>query len=433
MKTVNALYALLSVLFVSAAVLELDQPPQEVLGSPKFDVLTDHDRDAIIEQLLATYDDDPVHVMRLLDPENASELDSPRLLQVFGTEAVWMTEGDKLRLRQQGLGFIDLTNHQDLYTCQGYDDSTKCQITWPELQYQEKVKSVTKLLSKGEMKNNLANLTSFHDRYYQSELGVKSSRWLYNQILDIVSTAPPGVRLSVETFTHTFPQSSIIARFEPFFGRSSPNPGIALPRIIVGAHQDSANHRFPLLPAPGADDDGSGTVTILEAFRTLVQAGFAPERPVEFHWYAAEEGGLLGSQEVVSEYKQLKKEVGAMIQFDMTAYVPKGETPIVTFITTDVDPNLTNWTMALAEEYSTSVVGGAKLFAGAGSDHMSWHLAGFPAIAATEGDPFRTLNPYIHTSGDRMDLANGEFSFEHALEFAKVTVGFVIELGGWVG
>jgi len=112
-----------------------------------------------------------------------------------------------------------------------------------------------------------------------------------------------------------FPQPSVIARFEPFFGRSSPNPAIALPRIIVGAHQDSANYRFPLLPAPGADDDGSGTVTILEAFRALVQAGFAPERPVEFHWYAAEEAGLLGSQEVVSEYKQLKKEVGAMIQF----------------------------------------------------------------------------------------------------------------------
>jgi leucyl aminopeptidase len=45
----------------------------------------------------------------------------------------------------------------------------------------------------------------------------------------------------------------------------------------------------------------------------------------------------------------------------MTAYVPKGEVPIVTFITTDVDSNLTNWATALAEEYSTSVVGGAKL------------------------------------------------------------------------
>ena len=112
MKTFTALYTLLSILFVSATII--DQPLQEVLGRPKVNVLPDGDRNAIIEQLLATYDD-PVHVMRLLDPENVSELDSPRLLQVFGTEAVWMTEGDKLRLRQKGLGFIDLTNHQDLY------------------------------------------------------------------------------------------------------------------------------------------------------------------------------------------------------------------------------------------------------------------------------------------------------------------------------
>jgi leucyl aminopeptidase len=45
----------------------------------------------------------------------------------------------------------------------------------------------------------------------------------------------------------------------------------------------------------------------------------------------------------------------------MTAYVPQGEVPVVTFITTDVDSKLTNWTMALAGEYCTSVVGGAKL------------------------------------------------------------------------
>ncbi|KAG2339020.1 Zn-dependent exopeptidase [Suillus weaverae] len=428
MRTLFALHAFLSILFASAAVFD-HPPPQDVLSRPAVDTLTD--RDAIIESLLATHADDPVQVMRLLDPENASGLDAPRLLQVFGAEAVWMTEGDKLRLRQQRLGFIDLTDHQDLHACHVSAESSP-RIAWPKLQYQEKVTSVTKLLSKDEMKSNLGNLTSFHNRYYRSEFGVKSSRWLYNQILGIISAAPPGVRLSVETFTHTFPQPSIIARFEPFFGRSSPNPTIALPRIIVGAHQDSANYRFPLLPAPGADDDGSGTVSILEAFRALVQSGFVPERPVEFHWYAGEEGGLLGSQEVVSEYKQFKKEVGAMIQFDMTAYVPKGEVPVVTFITTDVDSNLTNWTMTLAEEYSMSVVGGAKLFAGAGSDHMSWYRAGSPAIFATEGDPFRTFNPYIHTSEDRMDLADGEFSFEHALEFAKVAVGFVVELGGWV-
>lgn len=45
---------------------------------------------------------------------------------------------------------------------------------------------------------------------------------------------------------------------------------------------------WPFLPAPGADDDGSGSVTILESYRALVAADFHPVRPVEFHWYSAE-------------------------------------------------------------------------------------------------------------------------------------------------
>jgi leucyl aminopeptidase len=39
------------------------------------------------------------------------------------------------------------------------------------------------------------------------------------------------------------------------------------PITILGAHCDSINKENPFLPAPGADDDGSGTVTILEAYR----------------------------------------------------------------------------------------------------------------------------------------------------------------------
>lgn len=35
-------------------------------------------------------------------------------------------------------------------------------------------------------------------------------------------------------------------------------------------------------------DDGSGSVTILEAYRALIAADFRPERTVEFHWYSAE-------------------------------------------------------------------------------------------------------------------------------------------------
>jgi len=35
-------------------------------------------------------------------------------------------------------------------------------------------------------------------------------------------------------------------------------------------------------------DDGSGSVTILEAYRALLAADFRPIRTTEFHWYSAE-------------------------------------------------------------------------------------------------------------------------------------------------
>ncbi|KAN0086280.1 hypothetical protein V8E55_007414 [Tylopilus felleus] len=172
---------------------------------------------------------------------------------VFGAEPVWMTEGDKLRLKKQGLSFMDLTERKRYF---GRQAERQKQTEWPELRYcdRHKVHEIVQILKVEEMEYNLGNLASFFNR---SEYGVQSSR--------------------------------VIARFEPVRGRSPNNHAIKVPRIIIGAHQDSANYAFPLLPAPGADDDGSGTVTILEAFRALDQAGFKPELPVEFHWYAAED------------------------------------------------------------------------------------------------------------------------------------------------
>lgn len=71
--------------------------------------------------------------------------------------------------------------------------------------------------------------------------------------------------------------------------------------------------------APGADDDGSGSVNLLEAFRALVTSGFKPTTPVEFHWYSAEEGGLRGSQAIATAYKNAGTQVKGMLQLDMTA------------------------------------------------------------------------------------------------------------------
>lgn len=113
---------------------------------------------------------------------------------------------------------------------------------------------------------------------------------------------------------------------------------------------------WPFLPAPGADDDGSGTMSILEAYRALLAADFHPVRTVEFQWYSAEEGGLLGSQAIAKDYEAKGINVMAMsqvcpsldfiknvvesemiLQFDMTAFVKRGTREEVGIITDYVD------------------------------------------------------------------------------------------------
>jgi leucyl aminopeptidase len=61
--------------------------------------------------------EDPVAAWIALQPEREVELAEPRLLRVMGEQEapVWMTEGDKMRLRRQGKKFMDVTDHQDFY------------------------------------------------------------------------------------------------------------------------------------------------------------------------------------------------------------------------------------------------------------------------------------------------------------------------------
>lgn len=62
--------------------------------------------------------------------------------------------------------------------------------------------------------------------------------------------------------------------------------------------------------------DGSGTVTTLEAFRALLVSGYIPETPLQFMWFSAEEGGLLGSQAISQKLAADGVSVKAMVQME---------------------------------------------------------------------------------------------------------------------
>lgn len=105
----------------------------------------------------------------------------------------------------------------------------------------------------------------------------------------------------------------------------------------------------------GADDDGSGTTSSITALRALAANHFSPETPIEFHYFSAEEGGLLGSQAIAKAYEDQGVKVKAMLQMDMTAWVTKGTTESVGIIQDFVDPALTSFLEELVKEYCESI------------------------------------------------------------------------------
>jgi len=284
------------------------------------------------------------------------------------------------------------------------------------------VKSVIATLSVDGPKANLEKFTSFRTRYYRSDTGKESQLWLKSKIDEITAGSASNSlrkRITTREFPHSWAQSSIITSIN---GTTSPDE-----IVIISAHQDSTN-MFPFLAAPGADDDGSGTVTILEAYRALLESDFRPNRTVEFHWYSAEEAGLLGSQAVAKDYRARGVKVVAMSQFDMTAWVKRGTREEVGVITDFTNDKLTQFNKGLVEEYLSIPYVETKC-GYACSDHVSWEKAGYPAIFTIESS-FANSNPHIHSANDRIDISD-EFSFSHLLEFSKLAVAFVIELGGW--
>lgn len=59
-------------------------------------------------------------------------------------------------------------------------------------------------------------------------------------------------------------------------------------------------------------------MTILQVLRSLVEQTFIlpPHIAIEFHWFAGEEGGLLGSQDVAAAYKKAGNKVKGMLHMD---------------------------------------------------------------------------------------------------------------------
>ncbi|KAM0752750.1 Zn-dependent exopeptidase [Meredithblackwellia eburnea MCA 4105] len=364
--------------------------------------------------------------------QHISSLPEKRLVKLAeNDEPILITEGEKALLVLQRLRFEDVTDEQSFITTQHK------QFFPSKLTYNSKALGpIFSIIDTDYMKTFLTKFSSFRTRYYRSETGKQSQQFLLSTLKDIAKTNTK-VNVTFTEFPHPWGQNSIIARFEPARWKAeSPSSSdedddeesvLSEKIVILGGHQDSTN-MFPFLPAPGADDDGSGTTTLLMAFKSLVNSSFVPStNPVEFHWYSAEEGGLLGSQAVAQSYAAAGKTVRSMLQMDMTAFVKAGTAPKIGIITDFVDPDFTDMMRLVVGEYAEIPYVDTKC-GYACSDHSSWTKIGAPSAFTIEST-FEESNHNIHTSNDKIDYTP-EFSFDHMAQFCRVTIALAIELGG---
>lgn len=270
------------------------------------------------------------------------------------------------------------------------------------------------------MRAFLDDFTAFHTRYFRHQAGVEAADFLQRLLEQIAEGSP--MKVTVERVLHAdWPQPSLIARVQ---NPATPDVTDDAERVVISAHLDSTALFLPmLLAAPGADDDGSGCATVLEAFRLLAGHTLDLGRPVEFMFYSAEEAGLLGSQAIVQDY--IRRSVpAAVLHIDMDGSSGRadGRQPVIGLIRDNTSPVLSEFMAVLARRYTKLAVADTEC-GYACSDHASWTAGGYASAALCESR-FEDTSKAIHTPMDTVD----KLDFAHMGEFVKVALAYALHM-----
>ena len=150
-------------------------------------------------------------------------------------------------------------------------------------------------------------------------------------------------------------------------------------RAYIGSHYDSVPQ------GPGANDNASGTASMLEIARVRATDGLCAVA------FGSEETGLFGSQAFVRTHVSNGSDgTQFMVNFDMMGSI---DGPIVVG-----DDRLTGSILGILGSDPAQPLKAGKFPPFASSDHVSFTAAGIPAVTITSGD-----DDNIHTPNDRYD------------------------------
>jgi Peptidase family M28 len=188
--------------------------------------------------------------------------------------------------------------------------------------------------------------------------------------------------------------------------------------VLLSAHLDSINHEGAATsPAPGADDDGSGSAGVIEIARAL--NGHQGKHDLKLVLFGGEEQGLFGSKKfVASMTPAARAKVRAVVHMDMIASL-NSASPTVLLEGAALSRSIIDGLSAAASTYTgLTVQTSLNPF---NSDHVPFIRKGVPAVLTIEGTD--DANHAIHSARDTLDRLN----FDLALEILRMNTAFVAE------
>jgi hypothetical protein len=237
--------------------------------------------------------------------------------------------------------------------------------------------------------SRLADITAFPTRYSYSAYCRDAEEYVHNLF--------NSFGLSSSYFDFSWGGTDMRNVIGEMIGTSQPDSV-----IIVCGHLDCVSED-PENDAPGAEDNGSGTVSVLEAARILSQ--YQTDLTVRFIAFTGEEQGLIGSDYYAQHMLDIGEDIGAVINLDMVAY--HGPYPIDMHCYSDPQSHWLGHLMAETMAIYTSVdtITHYEDSPGYGSDHYPFAIRGYPAIEIIDAEPWygEDWYPYYHSTDDIMD------------------------------
>jgi Zn-dependent M28 family amino/carboxypeptidase len=142
--------------------------------------------------------------------------------------------------------------------------------------------------------------------------------------------------------------------------------------VFLSAHFDSWDG------SSGATDNGTGTITMLEAMRILKQVYPSPKRTIIVGHWSGEEQGLVGSRAFAADHPEIVRGLQALFNQD------NGTGRVVNVSASgliDATGNLAGWLAHIPREITRNInFGFVGSPAGGGSDNASFACYGAPAF-----------------------------------------------------